>query len=129
MIFAFTNSKGGVGKSTLAVHFAIWLREQGHSVALIDADVQASSSIWLHEAEPDLVVFRLQTPDDLLEETARIQSRFAHLVIDGPAGLSEVTRSILFVADCTFVPCGPSLLDLRAAHEAIRLSISLPARQ
>jgi chromosome partitioning protein len=32
-----------------------------------------------------------------------------------------VTRTILFVADVTFLPCGPSVLDLRAAHEAIRV--------
>ena len=42
-------------------------------------------------------------------------------MIDGPAGLSEVTRTILFVADTTFLPCGPSVLDLRAANEAIRV--------
>ena len=41
--------------------------------------------------------------------------------MDGPAGLSEVTRTILFVADFTFLPCGPSVLDLRAAGDAIRV--------
>ena len=37
MIFAFTNAKGGVGKSTLSVHLAVWLGEKGEKVALIDA--------------------------------------------------------------------------------------------
>src|SRR5262245_20836204 len=119
MIFAFTNSKGGVGKSTLAVHLVVWLKEQGDTVSLVDSDVQGSSSVWLHEAEPDIGVDRLQTPDDLLEEVPKIHQHCAYVIIDGPAGLSEVTRTILFVADVTFVPCGPSVLDLRAAHEAI----------
>ena len=121
MIFAFTNSKGGVGKSTLAVHLAAWLKEQGASVALIDADVQSSSSVWLREASPETQIFRLQTPDDILEQVPGLSGQYKHLVIDGPAGLSEVTRTILFVVDTTFLPCGPSVLDLRAANEAIRV--------
>ncbi len=121
MIYALTNSKGGVGKSTLSVHLAVWLKEQGASVALVDCDVQGSSSVWLHEAEPDMGIFRLQTPDDILEQVPGLQSKFDHLVIDGPAGLSEVTRTILLLADVTFLPCGPSVLDLRAANDAIRV--------
>jgi chromosome partitioning protein len=34
MLFAFANPKGGVGKSTLAVHLAIWLGEKGRRTAL-----------------------------------------------------------------------------------------------
>ena len=120
MIYAMTNSKGGVGKSTLAVHLAVWLKEQGARVALVDSDVQGSSSVWLHEVESDLKILRLQTPDDVLDQIPRIQPEFDHLIVDGPAGLSEVTRTILLVADVTFLPCGPSVLDLRAANDAIR---------
>lgn len=121
MIFAFTNSKGGVGKSTLAVHFAVWLNEQGESIALVDSDVQGSSSVWLREVQPQIPVHRLHTPDELLGDVPALRQRFTNIVIDGPAGLSEVTRTILFVADVAFVPCGPSVLDLRAAHEATRV--------
>jgi len=116
MIYALTNSKGGVGKSTLAVHLAVWLKEQGFNVALVDSDVQSSSSIWIHEVDAEIPIFRLQTPDDILEQIPRIRKDFAHLVVDGPAGLSEVTRTILLLADVTFLPCGPSVLDLRAAN-------------
>ncbi len=91
------------------------------SVVLVDSDVQGSSSVWLHEAEPDISVFRLQSPDEVLEQVPRLREKFDHVVIDGPAGLSEVMRTILFVSDVTFVPCGPSVLDLRAAHDAIRV--------
>ena len=46
MIIVVANSKGGVGKSTLAVHLAVWLHEQGHNVILADCDMQHSSSEW-----------------------------------------------------------------------------------
>ena len=120
-VLAFTNSKGGVGKSTLSVHLVVHLLEQGRSVALVDADVQGSSSKWIQEAAPQIDQFRLQTPDEMLEQIPSIRSRFEYTVIDGPAGLSEVTRAALFVADVTYLPCGPSALDLWAANEAIRV--------
>jgi len=121
MIVALTNSKGGVGKSTLAVHLAVWRQEQGRRVALVDADVQGASSIWVHEAAPEISVFRLQTPDEILDQVPGIASEFDHLAMDGPAGLSEVTRAMLLLADLALLPCGPSVLDVRAAHEAIRV--------
>ncbi len=121
MNIAFTNSKGGVGKSTLAVHFTAWCHDHGNRVALVDADAQGSSSVWLQEAEPKIPIFRLQSPDEILEQVPALAQRFDGLVIDGPAGLSEVTRAIMLVADLALLPCGPSALDLRAANEAIRV--------
>jgi chromosome partitioning protein len=121
MIVALTNSKGGVGKSTLAVHLAAWRQEHGQQTALVDADVQGASSLWLREAAPAMTVFRLQTPDEILDQLPGIAPHFDHLVLDGPAGLTEVTRAMLLVADLTLLPCGPSVLDLRAVHEAIRV--------
>ena len=121
MIIALSNSKGGVGKSTLAVHLTVGWQEQGSRVALVDADAQGSSSRWLEETAPNVPVFRLQTPDDVLEQVPEIAGRFQRVVIDGPAGLSEVTRAILLVTDLALLPCGPSALDLRAVQEALRV--------
>ena len=120
-VIALTNSKGGVGKSTVAVHLAAWCHQQGRRTALVDADAQGASSVWLHEAEPDIAIARLQTPDEILDQVPRLATQFDVLVIDGPAGLSEVTRAVLLVAHLALLPCGPSVLDLRALQEAIRV--------
>ncbi|WP_042057535.1 ParA family protein, partial [Acidomonas methanolica] len=46
MIVAFLNQKGGVGKTTLALHLAgQWARE-GQRVTVIDADPQGSALDW-----------------------------------------------------------------------------------
>lgn len=121
MIIGLVNSKGGVGKSTLAVHVAAWWKEQGGDVALVDADVQHASSLWLHEACPHVPIVRLATPDEILDQVPDLRRKYDLVAVDGPAGLSEVTRAILLVADIAILPCGPSVLDLRAASEAIRV--------
>jgi len=121
MIIALTNSKGGVGKSTVAVHLAAWWKLQGNRVAMVDADAQGSSSLWLREAAPETTVFRLQTPDEILDRVPELHREFDHLIVDGPGGLSEVTRAILLTVDLALLPCGPSVLDLRAVHDAIRV--------
>jgi len=121
MIIAVVNQKGGVGKSTISAHLAIWLKERGARVALIDSDAQSSTSQWVKEASPELPIFRLQTADDVLEQIPVIRKDFDHLVVDGPGSLGDVTRAILFMTDSALVPCGPSVLDLRASDQAIKV--------
>lgn len=121
MVTALVNQKGGVGKSTLSVHLAVWLSERGRKVVLVDADAQGASSVWLKEAAPEITIVLLQTPDDILEQIPKLQAEADEVVVDGPAGLSELTRTILFVTEFAILPCGPSVLDLRAVNDAIRV--------
>lgn len=47
MIIGFCNEKGGVGKTTLAIHTATWLARRGHRVVLMDLDTQGGVSHFL----------------------------------------------------------------------------------
>jgi chromosome partitioning protein len=118
MIIVIANSKGGVGKSTLAVHLAAWLHEQGHRVTVADCDTQHSSSDWLREAVPEIKTVRLGSPDQILDELPNIAHDVDYVVADGPGSNTETSRALLLRADLALVPCKASMLEIRALTQA-----------
>lgn len=118
MIIVVANSKGGVGKSTLAVHLAAWLHQQGHKVTLADCDTQQSSSEWIREAEPGVKAVRLDNPDVILNELPQLGSEADYVIADGPGSQTETSRALLLRADMAIVPCKASMLEVRALAKA-----------
>ena len=125
MIIAIANSKGGVGKSTLAVHLAAWLHVQGCRVTLADCDTQQSSSEWIREAAPDVKSVHLDNPDVILNELPLLAQDADYVIADGPGSQTETSRALLLRADLAIVPVKASMLEVRAlakATEALRQS-------
>ena len=118
MLVCCVNTKGGVGKSTLAVHLAVWLFDRGAKVALVDCDKQRSSSAWIAEAEPRIEVATAPTPEEAASNVRRLSERADFVVGDGPAGLDDVSRTLLILADLALFPISPSILDLRSVTQA-----------
>jgi chromosome partitioning protein len=118
MIIVIANSKGGVGKSTIAVHLAAWLHEQGHTVTLADCDTQQSSSEWIKEAVPDVKTVRLADPDEILDRLPALGEQSDFVVADGPGSNTETSRALLLRADRAIVPCKASMLEVRALAQA-----------
>lgn len=121
MIYGLTNSKGGVGKTTIAVHLAAWLAKKKRSVTFIDADPQNSASQWIRELGLPIRLELISEPEDIVQRVAKLAEDADDVVIDGPAGLSSTTRAVMLRSDRVFLPCGPSILDLRAASKAVQL--------
>jgi chromosome partitioning protein len=118
MMIVFANTKGGVGKSTLAVHMAAWLFDQGATVALIDCDKQRSSSQWIAEAEPRITLRVAQSPESIASEVKVLKSRHDFVIGDGPGGLDDLSRTLLILADLAVFTISPSILDLRSVAQA-----------
>jgi len=118
MIIVVANSKGGVGKSTLSVHLATWLHEQGHRVVFADCDAQHSSSQWMGEAAPDVRAFKLDSPDAILDRLPGLAQEADYVVADGPGSNTEISRALLLRADLAIVPCKASMLEVRSLAQA-----------
>lgn len=118
MLISFANTKGGVGKSTLAVHLAVWLFDQGYAVALLDCDQQRSSSQWVTEAEPTLRIATADSPEEVATKVQELRSNYDFVVCDAPGGFDDRSRTLLLVADLVLFPITPSILDLRSVAQA-----------
>lgn len=118
MIIVVANSKGGVGKSTLAVHLAAWLSQLNYRVTLVDCDTQHSSSEWIREAAPGVKSLCLDNPDDILDELPLIAQETDFVIADGPGSQTEISRALLLKAHLAIFPCKASMLEVRALSKA-----------
>lgn len=125
MIIALLNQKGGVGKTTLALHLAGAWSADGSAVLVVDADPQGSALDWAEQRAREGHAHRfgvIGLPRETLHrELAGLARGAAHVVIDGPPRVTGIARSALLAADMIVVPVQPSPLDGWASAEMLRL--------
>ena len=125
MIVAFLNHKGGVGKTTLALHVAGAWAAQGKRIVVVDTDSRGSALDWSEqrtkEGLPRLFDVLELVHDTLHAEPSEIASDAHHVVIDGSSHSAALMRSAMLAADLALVPAQPSPFDGWAAGETLRL--------
>jgi chromosome partitioning protein len=141
MIIGVLNQKGGVGKTTLAVHLADAFARRDQRVMLIDADPQASALDWstsralrlqelplsnapaqIGSAHSDPLFPVAGLPKKSLHKDLPILSKgFDTVIIDGPPRVYEVAQSCIMASDFVLIPVQPSPYDVWAAKEIVDL--------
>lgn len=124
MVITVATDKGGSGKTTIAINLAAMLALSGDNVLVIDADPQASCSVFGNirsEAgiEP---IFSLisKTGPSLGDEIKRLKKLYDAIVIDTGGRDSVETRKALLGSDIVIIPVVPSQLDIAVFESMIR---------
>lgn len=124
-IFAFLATKGGCGKTTLAVNVACALATPRRSVALVDADTQGSATAWDIDGTLPITIHHDPLDDDTpaAEWVQRLRTLDADIVIiDSPPHLGTSAGIIANVADLCVIPVRPSAMDLREVPTVLDLA-------
>lgn len=120
MLITFTNTKGGVGKSTLACHLAIWLHDKGFRVAMLDTDEQQSSARWIQAAEPGITLVVAHKIDEIRKARTTLLETHDVVVADSPGSSGDASHSVTLLADLAIVPLQPSKLDVWGVADALK---------
>jgi chromosome partitioning protein len=122
MILSFLNQKGGVGKTTLAIHTAAAFAQAGYSVLLIDADPQGSAIDWSESRDGEPLFPVVGAPkDNLHKDVPNLADGKDVVIIDGPPRVSALARSAIIASDAVLIPVQPSPYDVWAAKEIVDL--------
>jgi chromosome partitioning protein len=119
---SFISQKGGVGKTTLAIHLAVAFAADGMNVVVLDLDPQASAAEWKDFREQEMPGVIAIPSSRLPKVLKELEEKGADVVILDTAPHSEGTAlDAARAADLILVPCQPSIMDLRAMRKTTDL--------
>jgi chromosome partitioning protein len=126
MIITVGNTKGGVGKTTLAVNLAIARALQGRDVWLIDGDRQGTAQTAISiraEAgrKPGIACATYPDGPVLRAQVQQQATKFDDIVIDAGGRDSTALRAALVLSDVLLVPFQPRSYDVWALNDIAAL--------
>ncbi len=132
-VVSIASPKGGCGKSTLTALIASELAALGKTVLVIDADPQASTTLWQQQCLqnevplPNMDFVQIVDPAEL---GRRILGDEVHdvIIIDNQGVANERMSVAIRNSDIILVPSHPIVIDLVEAAKVVNLARALDAK-
>jgi len=126
MIVTIGNTKGGVGKTTIAVNLAIARALAGRDVWLIDGDRQGTAQMAISiRAEaghsPGIACATYPDGPTLRAQVQQQGGKFDDIIIDAGGRDSTALRAALVLSDVLLVPFQPRSYDVWALNDIAAL--------
>jgi len=121
---AVVNTKGGVGKTTLACALAVRAAGDAKRVAMVDLDPQRSMIEWWKRrgvGDNPEAFDGVDTPADAVERLEQLSAPDI-VFLDGPPAFLSLVKEMVEVADFAVIPIRPSTLDLLSTQDAVVLA-------
>lgn len=125
MILTIGNTKGGVGKTTLAVNLAIARAADGRDVLLVDGDDQRTALTFTELRTerlggPGYTAVALDGPA-IRTQVRQLAPKYDDVVIDVGGRNTGSLRAALTVSDAVLIPMQPRSFDLWAVEQMAEL--------
>lgn len=124
MILTVAHTKGGVGKTTLSIQIAAYLRavKKIEKLSLIDGDPQKSTLEAITERNsmdgvPPITCTPLTTGKEILGQFKSQHSVWDQIIIDIGARESNALKAALVCSDVVLIPVQPRGFDLQALRD------------
>jgi chromosome partitioning protein len=116
MKIVLAQTKGGVGKTTLAVNLAVARSQAGRDLLLVDADEQGTASDFTalrteQLGSPGYTAIQL-SGSAVRTQVLQLDSKYQDIIIDAGGRDTKGLRAALTVADIAVVPFQPRSFDI-----------------
>ncbi|HVI77695.1 MAG TPA: ParA family protein, partial [Candidatus Acidoferrum sp.] len=120
-VLAIVSEKGGVGKTTIAVHLAVAAKLAGVDTAIVDLDPQASAADWsdARGEAPEAVTIPPSRLEKLLQDPAKNGADL--VIIDTPREANNAGYIAAIHSDCILIPFRRGGFDFRALKRTLDL--------
>jgi chromosome partitioning protein len=133
LVVALLAQKGGTGKTTLTLHFAVEALRHGARVAVVDADIQQSAAKWAlrREAAEPMVVKAQPAGDTPLPQVLQLcrDDARTHVFVDTMPRVEAQALEVAKLSSFAILPTAPSPVDIEALEPTVALvsRVGVPA--
>lgn len=116
------SQKGGSGKTTTLLNLSCAAQEDDKAALIVDLDLQASATDWSKARESDAPLVQPTHPAGLAGVLKAAEGQGIDAVfIDTAAKTESDAVTALEASDLVLITCRPSIMDLRAIQNTLRL--------